>query len=171
MHALVLVTIVKLVVTAAGYVLAGPLFARLGASGEILPMTVELARVLLLGLPFFMLTVVAGIMPRALGDSRPAGVWLVLGSLLQLVIAPLAVFGLGSWNGLGLSGVVWAFVLSRVTIFIIAVPTVRCFGLLSSPSPFASGPRTRPALSQLLPDRYAGGAGSGWSSSSPPGRA
>ena len=104
MHALVLVTIVNLVVTAAGYVFADAIFSRLGASGEILPMTVELARVLLLGLPFFMLTVVAGIMPRALGDSRPAGVWLVLGSLLQLVIAPLAVFGLGSWNGLGSPG-------------------------------------------------------------------
>ena len=138
MHTLVLVTAVNLVVTAAGYVLVGPLFALFGAGGEILRMTVDLARVFLLGLPFFMLTVVAGIMLRALGDSRPAGVWMLLGSLLQLVIAPLAVFGLGSWNGLGLSGVAWAFVLSRVTIFLVAIPTVRRFGLLRAPGPFSS---------------------------------
>ena len=138
MHTLVLIAAVNLVVTAAGYVFAEPIFARLGAGGEILRMTVELARVYLLGLPLFMLTVVAGIMLRALGDSRPAGVWMLLGSLLQLVIAPLAVFGLGAWNGLGLSGVAWAFVLSRVAIFLIAIPTVRRFGLLRAPGPFAS---------------------------------
>ena len=138
MHALVLVTVVNLVVTAAGHVFADPIFARLGAGGEVLRMTVDLARVYLLGLPFFMLTVVAGIILRALGDSRPAGVWMLLGSLLQLVIAPLAVFGLGAWNGLGLSGVAWAFVLSRAAILVIAVPTVRRFGLLRAPGPFAS---------------------------------
>ena len=113
MHTLVLVGVVNVVAGIAGYVFADPFFSGLGASGEVLHMTVELARVGLLGLAFFMLTVVAGIMLRALGDPRPAGVWMVLGSLLQLVIAPVAVFGVGSWDGMGIVGVVWAFASAR----------------------------------------------------------
>ena len=138
MHTLVLVGVVNVVVTTAGYAFAELLFSWLGASGEILHMTVELARVGLLGLPLFMLTVVAGIMLRALGDSRPAGAWMLLGSVLQLVIAPVAVFGVGSWDGMGIAGVVWAFVLSRTMVFVIAVPTVRRAGFVRTPGSFAS---------------------------------
>ena len=128
-HTLALVTAFIVAIAAAGYVFAEPIFVALGADEEILPMTVSYTRIWFIGLPFFALPMVGGMMLRALGDARTPGIWMTASAALQVLIAPVAIFGIGSWDGLGLLGSAWAFNLSRVVILVFAVPTFRRVGL------------------------------------------
>lgn len=45
---------------------------------------------------------------RAHGDTRLPGKLMVLTSLINLVLDPLLIFGIGPWSGLGLPGAAWA---------------------------------------------------------------
>lgn len=45
---------------------------------------------------------------RAYGDTRTPGKMMVLSSLINLVLDPLLIFGVGPWSGFGLPGAAWA---------------------------------------------------------------
>ncbi len=49
---------------------------------------------------------------RAHGDTRLPGKMMVLSSLINLVLDPLLIFGVGDWEGLGLPGAAWATVIA-----------------------------------------------------------
>lgn len=49
---------------------------------------------------------------RAHGDTRLPGKLMVVTSLINLVLDPLLIFGVGDWEGLGLPGAAWATVLA-----------------------------------------------------------
>ncbi|WP_051234141.1 MATE family efflux transporter [Halomonas halocynthiae] len=49
---------------------------------------------------------------RAHGNTRLPGTLMVMTSVLNLVLDPLLIFGLGEWPGLGLPGAAWATVLA-----------------------------------------------------------
>ncbi|QTF94463.1 MATE family efflux transporter [Halomonas sp. BM-2019] len=49
---------------------------------------------------------------RAHGDTRLPGKMMVVTSLVNLVLDPLLIFGLGPWSGLGLPGAAWATVIA-----------------------------------------------------------
>lgn len=49
---------------------------------------------------------------RAHGNTRLPGTLMVITSLLNLVLDPLLIFGIGEWPGLGLPGAAWATVLA-----------------------------------------------------------
>ncbi|RAR64341.1 putative MATE family efflux protein [Onishia taeanensis] len=49
---------------------------------------------------------------RAHGDTRLPGKLMVVTSLINLMLDPLLIFGIGDWEGLGLPGAAWATVLA-----------------------------------------------------------
>ncbi|MDY7115226.1 MATE family efflux transporter [Halomonas sp. SSL-5] len=49
---------------------------------------------------------------RAHGNTRLPGIMMVVTSLVNLVLDPLLIFGVGSWEGLGLPGAAWATVIA-----------------------------------------------------------
>ena len=49
---------------------------------------------------------------RAHGDTRLPGKMMVLSSLINLVLDPLLIFGVGDWDGWGLPGAAWATVIA-----------------------------------------------------------
>ena len=49
---------------------------------------------------------------RAHGDTRLPGKMMVLSSLINLVLDPLLIFGVGDWEGWGLPGAAWATVIA-----------------------------------------------------------
>ncbi|KXS36921.1 MAG: hypothetical protein AWU55_2766 [Halomonadaceae bacterium T82-2] len=85
-----------------------PLFRQLGARPALLPLIRDywtpqllaawLGAVLYFGYSLF----------RAHGDTRLPGKLMVLTSLLNLLLDPLLIFGVGPWAGLGLPGAAWA---------------------------------------------------------------
>ncbi|MFC3105559.1 MATE family efflux transporter [Salinisphaera aquimarina] len=89
-----------------------PLFRLLGARGEALDLIgvywpVQLLANWLSALLYFGYTLF-----RAHNNTRLPGMLMVLTSLCNLVFDPILIFGVGSWDGLGLPGAAWATALS-----------------------------------------------------------
>lgn len=94
------------------WVAQGPLFRALGADASLLPLIRDywapqllaawVGAVLYFGYSLF----------RAHGDTRLPGKLMVLTSLINLLLDPLLIFGIGAWPGLGLPGAAWATTLA-----------------------------------------------------------
>jgi len=89
-----------------------PLFRLLGAEGEALDLIgaywpVQLLANWLAALLYFGYTLF-----RAHNNTRLPGTLMVLTSLCNLVLDPILIFGVGSWDGLGLPGAAWATIAS-----------------------------------------------------------
>ncbi|MCZ6889193.1 MAG: MATE family efflux transporter [Gammaproteobacteria bacterium] len=132
-HTLLLVVLAIAVVAVVGYVYAPETFAALGAGDELLPLTVEYIRIWYLGLIFFTIPMVGGSMLRALGDAKTPGILMVAGAVIQVIIAPMLIFGVGSWDGLGFLGSAWSFLISRLVIFVVTMAVFGRVGLLRRP--------------------------------------
>ncbi|MCE8034652.1 MAG: polysaccharide biosynthesis C-terminal domain-containing protein [Halomonas sp.] len=97
---------------------------------------------------------------RAHGDTRLPGKMMVMTSLVNLVLDPLLIFGVGPWEGLGLPGAAWATAIAFGCGLLMAIKRLRRndwlarhglkLELAASLRPFASiaGPAM---ISQLMP--------------------
>ncbi len=134
---LVLVVLLVAVLAVLGWLGSASMFALLGAEAELLALVVAYMNIWYLGLPLFAIPMVATSMLRALGNARTAGILMVSSALLQVLIAPVLMFGLGSWEGMGFLGSAWAFVLSRVVTFVAAIWVIGQWGFLRHPGSWA----------------------------------
>jgi putative MATE family efflux protein len=97
-----------------GRIFGAHLFRVMGADDVILPMVTAYMNVWFIGLPLFALPMVAMSMLRALGNARVPGTLMSAGAAMQVVLAPVLIFGLpGIHEGIGYTGSAWAFVTSR----------------------------------------------------------
>jgi putative MATE family efflux protein len=85
-----------------------PIFARLGADTATLPLiraywAPQLFAAWLGAVLYFIYSLF-----RAHGDTRLPGKMMVVTSLVNLVLDPLFIFGIGPWSGIGLPGAAWA---------------------------------------------------------------
>ena len=125
-HAEFLVLLVGVVIGAASYVFAEDLLALLGAKGEVLTMATEYLSVYMLGFPLFMLSMVGSTLLRATGSAASPGVVMTTGSMLQIALGPVLIFGLFGTPELGIAGAAWAYVASRIfSVILYAVILVR----------------------------------------------
>ena len=113
-HAELLVLIVGVAIGGASFLLAEDLLALLGAKGEVLAMATEYLSVYMLGFPLFMLSMVGSTLLRATGSAASPGVVMTTGSMLQIGLGPVLIFGLFGVPELGIAGAAWAYVASRV---------------------------------------------------------
>ena len=113
-HAQLLVFLVSVAISATGFVFGQDLLALLGARGEVRAMATEYLHIYMLGFPLFMLSMVGSTLLRATGSATSPGIVMAGGSLLQIGIGPLLIFGLFGFPELGVAGAAWAYVASRV---------------------------------------------------------
>ncbi|MYA16235.1 MAG: MATE family efflux transporter, partial [Gammaproteobacteria bacterium] len=113
-HAQLLVFLVSVAISAFGLVFAQDLLSLLGAVGEVRTMATEYLRIYMLGFPLFMLSMVGSTLLRATGSATSPGLVMAGGSVLQIGIAPLLIFGLFGFPDLGVAGAAWAYVASRI---------------------------------------------------------
>ena len=137
-HTLILVTLLIAVVSVVGYASATDLFAVMGAGEDIRPISESYVRIWFLGLPFFALPMVGGMMLRSLGDAKTPGILMTASAVIQVVIAPPLIFGVGGWDGLGVNGSAWAFVLSRLVTFVYSIHVFWKYGLFHPPGTLRS---------------------------------
>ncbi len=95
----------------------------LGASGETLDLSVHYMQIILPSLPFLLLGMVGGAILRAHGDARRSMNVLILGGLVNAVLDPILIFGLG----LELTGAALASVAARITIAALALSAIQRF--------------------------------------------
>lgn len=112
---LVYSVVAGILIAAAGFFYARSLSLWLGSTPTILPFTQQYLSIILLGSPFQIASFTLNSQLRMQGNTRHAMWGIVSGVLLNVVLDPLLIFGLG----LGLRGAALATVLSQVVSFLI----------------------------------------------------
>ena len=112
-HAQILALLCGLTLAALGFGYATDIVALLGAKGIVLDMTVSYLEVYMVGVPFFLLSIVGSTLLRATGSAASPGIVMTIGSVTQIILGPLLIFGWLGFPELGIAGAAWAYVLSR----------------------------------------------------------
>lgn len=118
---LILSFLVTIVVAAVGIATIDPLFRLLGAPEDMLPMIRSFMSILYAGVPFIVVGMVGMSAMRATGNSALPGKIMVGGAFLHVLVAPTLIFGFGPVSALGLDGAAIANLISRGTVFAVAL--------------------------------------------------
>ena len=98
-----------------------PLFRLLGAPEDMIPLIRGFMIILYSGVPFVVVGMVGMASMRATGDTRLPSKLMIAGSILNVVLDPILIFGLGPVPAMGLNGAAMAALLARGAIFVGAV--------------------------------------------------
>ncbi len=111
---LMLVMLYGILVGILGYFTTGPIFSVFGAGSEVMPMVIDYMGIWYLGNFTIALGMVCNNFLIAMGSTRMASMMMVGGMLLNVVLDPLFIFGLGPVPAMGIKGAAVATVLSQL---------------------------------------------------------
>lgn len=109
-----------------GIMSIGPVFRMLGAGSAILPLIKEYMKTWYGGVVFVVVPMIGNNAIRATGDMKTPAVIMLLSVVLNTVLDPLLIFGIGPFPEYGLRGAAIATVIARAVTFIFAM-YVLCF--------------------------------------------
>ncbi len=108
----------------------GFLTSLVGAKGDTQALAISYLQIIIPSLPFLLVGMMGGAILRAYGDARGAMMATIWGGLVNAVLDPILIFGLG----LELQGAAIASVLARVTIAFVALrPIIKRHGGIDPP--------------------------------------
>ena len=112
-HALALSVVVIIIFVTIGQLTINPLFTLLGASPDILPLIKDYMVIWYWGMIFVVIPMVGNNIIRATGDTFTPGMIMVFSAIVNIIIDPLLIFGIGPFPELGLKGAALATVIAR----------------------------------------------------------
>ncbi len=101
-----------------GILTINPLFKALGAPLDMIPMIRTFMIILYSGIPFLVVGMVGTSNMRATGDTLLPGKLMIAGALMNVILDPIFIFGIGPIPALGLNGAAIAALLARGMMFI-----------------------------------------------------
>ncbi len=104
---------IVLLLALAGSLTIDPLFRLLGADDRTLPLVRSYMRVWYVGMAFVVVPMVGNSALRATGDTRTPAAIMLAAAVLNVLLDPVLIFGLGPVPRLGLAGAAWATVAAR----------------------------------------------------------
>ena len=116
--------IISVMLTVAGVFITGPVFALLGAKGEVLELAMAYMIPIFCGASFFVLINLCNAILVAGGDSKTFGFILVAGFFLNLVMDPWFLYGGWGVPAMGIAGIAWATVVIQSTGCMFMLATV-----------------------------------------------
>ena len=102
-----------------------PLFRVLGAPEEMIPLIRGFMTILYAGVPFVVVGMVGMASMRATGDTRLPSRLMIMGSILNVVLDPILIFGFGPIPEMGLNGAATAALIARGAILLGALHLLR----------------------------------------------
>lgn len=102
-----------------------PLFLLLGAPADMIPMIRTFMLILYSGVPFVVVGMVGMASMRATGDTRLPSTLMMLGAILNVILDPVFIFGVGPIPAMGLNGAAVAGLIARGVIFLGAIYLLR----------------------------------------------
>ena len=105
-------------VSAIGIATIGPLFRLLGAPDDLMPLIRGFMTILYSGVPFIVVGMVGMASMRATGDTRLPSALMILASILNVILDPILIFGVGPVPAMGLNGAAMAALIARASIFV-----------------------------------------------------
>jgi len=118
---LLLSFLITAAVAMVGVMTINPLFRILGAPEDLIPLIRGFMIIVYSGVPFIVVGMVAMASMRATGDTRLPSKIMILGSMLNVALDPILIFGLGPIPAMGLNGAAMAALIARGAILIGAV--------------------------------------------------
>lgn len=106
------------VISVIGILTIPPLFLLLGAPEDMIPLIAQYMVILYIGVPFVVVGMVGMSSMRATGDTRLPSMLMVLASVINIILDPILIFGIGPIPAMGLQGAALAALLARAAIFI-----------------------------------------------------
>ena len=118
---LALSLLVVIIFISIGFLTIDPLFITLGASQEILPLIKEYMLIWYPGMGFLVVPMVGNSAIRATGDMKTPGMLMMFATLINIVLDPLLIFGIGPFPRMELQGAALATVIARAFTFFAAL--------------------------------------------------
>ena len=115
---LMLALLIVLAAAAIGMLTIDPLFQALGAGDDVLPLIRQYMTIWYPGMVFLVIPMVANASIRASGDTKVPAFIMSSGTLVNMVLDPLLIFGLCGFPRWELKGAAIASVIARVLILI-----------------------------------------------------
>jgi len=115
---LILSFLITATVSVVGFLTINPLFRLLGAPDDMIPMIRSFMIILYSGVPFFVVAMVGTSGMRATGDTRLPSKLMISGAILNVILDPIFIFGIGPVPAMGLNGAATATLLARGSIFV-----------------------------------------------------
>lgn len=117
--------ILSFIVTASlggiGLLTIEPLFLLLGAPPDMIPLIRGFMIILYSGVPFLVVGMVGTSCMRATGDTLLPGKLMIAAALLNVVLDPILIFGLGPIPAMGLNGAATAALIARGSMFVATI--------------------------------------------------
>ena len=117
-HSFVLVLLFVALVAGLVFVFLTPIFELLGADRQAQALARGYMTIWLIGLPFFAIAMVGSSLMRAAGDAVKPSYLMTVGAVIQIAIGPPLIFGFEGFEGMGLTGAAFAFVIARGISFV-----------------------------------------------------
>ena len=130
-RALVLGFIVVLVFVIAGIYTIRPLFSALGAENEVLDFVHDYMKIWYLGVPFVVLPMIGNNIIRATGNTFIPGMIMVAIAVLNGILDPFLIFGIGFFPEMGIKGAALATVIVRAIGLVATLVILIKEGLIS----------------------------------------
>jgi putative MATE family efflux protein len=104
-----------------GFLTIDPLFKTLGATPELLPLIKQYMVIWYPGMVFLVVPMVGNNAIRATGDTKTPGLIMLLAAVVNAIMDPLLIFGLGPFPRLELQGAAIATVVARAITLAVAL--------------------------------------------------
>ncbi len=104
-----------------GLVTIRPLFILLGAEGDILEYVHDYMSIWYMGVLFVVLPMVGNNIIRATGDTFTPGMTMLVSAVINTILDPLLIFGLGPFPAMGVKGAALATVIARSVSMVVVV--------------------------------------------------
>ena len=112
-HTLLIILGLSILFSIAGPLLSRPLFLLLGASQQMLPFILSYINIILLGSFFQFFSMIGNGILRGEGNTVTPMQVMVVGTLVNIVLDPLLIFGIGPFPVMGVQGAAIATVIGR----------------------------------------------------------
>lgn len=120
-RALLLGVLVIIVFVIIGELTIDPLFRALGANDELLGYIHDYMRIWYFGVPFVVIPQIGNNILRGSGDTFTPGMIMLNSAVINVVLDPLLIFGIGPFPEMGLQGAALATVISRSVSMVIVL--------------------------------------------------
>ena len=120
-RAILLGLIIVLVFVAVGLLTIRPLFTVLGAEEELLGYIYDYMSIWYFGVVFVVVPMIGNNIIRATGDTFTPGMIMMLAALINFILDPLFIFGIGPFPAMGIKGAALATVISRSTNLVLVL--------------------------------------------------
>ena len=128
--------ITALTLAALGYIFAPPIMKFLNTADSIMEYSVSYFRISMIGFPFMFYYFLVSALLRGIGDTVRPLIFLEIASVLNLILDPLMIKGIGPFPAMGLDGAAYATAFSQFVSVLVSMIYLKMKNSIVKANPF-----------------------------------